>query len=169
MGVEDAEFAVVAYVRPGCSCDARRYIGLVTYLNRRSLQRISNRRVREARSLVRAGHFPGAYYLVGYSVECALKACVARQIKQNDFPDKNMVTKAHTHNLEQLVKVAGLSLEFQHARRSNSDLELNWAIVKDWSETSRYDIEITSAQAKDILSALTSRKNGVLTWIKSKW
>ncbi|MCH7885923.1 MAG: HEPN domain-containing protein [Planctomycetes bacterium] len=138
-------------------------------MNRTLLQRISNLRVREARSLLRAGHSPGAYYLVGYAIECALKACVARQIKQHDFPDKKLVNEAYTHDLEKLVRVAGLSPELDRARRANLDLDVNWAVVKDWSESSRYDVGITPAQAEDILSACTSRKNGVLTWIKSKW
>ena len=138
-------------------------------MNRTALQRISSLRVREARSLLRAGHPPGAYYLVGYAVECALKACVAGQVKQYDFPDKKLVNAAYTHNLEDLVKVAGLSLAFKRACQGNSDLAVNWAVVKDWSESSRYKIEITAAEARDMVSACTSRKNGVLTWIKSKW
>ncbi len=138
-------------------------------MNRTSLQRISRLRVREARCLLGAGHPPGAYYLAGYAVECALKACVTKQVKKHDFPDLQLVKDAYTHKLGQLVKVAGLSREFAKACRANSDLNLNWAVVKDWSESSRYDIGITAAQAKDLLSACTSRKNGVLTWIKSKW
>ncbi len=48
-------------------------------------------------------------------------------------------------------------------------LEVNWAIVKDWSEASRYELGITEAQARDIYSACTARKNGVLAWIKRQW
>ncbi len=130
-------------------------------MNRTLLQRLSSLRVKEARSLLRAGHSPGAYYLVGYAVECALKACVARQIKAHDFPDKKLVNEAYTHDLEKLVRVAGLAPDFDRARRANSNLDLNWAVVKDWSESSRYDAGITSAQAKDMLSACTSRTNGM--------
>ena len=32
-----------------------------------------------------------AYYMIGYCVECALKACIAKQIRRFDFPDKKLV------------------------------------------------------------------------------
>ena len=94
---------------------------------------------------------------------------MTKQVREHDFPDKRMVLDAYTHDLEKLVKVAGLSPEFDTACRANLDLNLNWAVVKDWKAASRYEVGITAAQAKDLLSACTSRKNGVLTWIKSKW
>jgi HEPN domain-containing protein len=46
-------------------------------MHRNDLMRLSRLRIREARVLLEAGEFPGAYYLAGYAVECALKACVA--------------------------------------------------------------------------------------------
>jgi hypothetical protein len=102
-------------------------------------------------------------------VECALKACVAKQIKQHDFPDKKLVNEAYTHDLQKLVRISGLSPDFEQARHQNTALDINWAVVKDWSEASRYDISITDVQAKDLLSACISPKNGVIPWIKSKW
>jgi hypothetical protein len=41
-------------------------------MNRTTFQRISEIRRREALVLLTAGEYPGAYYLVGYAVECAL-------------------------------------------------------------------------------------------------
>ena len=75
-------------------------------MNRYEFQELSRIRLREARSLFSAGHFDGAYYLAGYSIECALKACIARRTKRHDFPDKKAVDKSYTHNLEQLVAAA---------------------------------------------------------------
>jgi len=46
--------------------------------------------------------------MAGYAVECALKACIAKQTKRYDFPDKKRVRDVFTHNLETLVKVAEL-------------------------------------------------------------
>jgi len=45
----------------------------------------------------------GAYYLAGYAVECALKACIAKKTQRHEFPDKRRVDASHTHNLIQLL------------------------------------------------------------------
>lgn len=104
---------------------------------------------------------------MGYAVECALKACVAKQVKRYDFSDKKVANEAFTHDLEKLVKVAGLGPDFEKDRKADPALHLNWAVVKDWNESSRYDIGITAAQARDLFSACTERQSGILTWVKS--
>jgi len=138
-------------------------------MNRQELQEISRLRKREAATLLKAKRFEGAYYLVGYAVECALKACIAKQTRKHDFPDKAMAQKAHVHNLEELLKLAGLERALEADMKTNRDLELNWAVVKDWKETSRYTITIANSDARDLYAACTARKNGVLSWIRAKW
>lgn len=137
-------------------------------MDRRSFQEISKIRTHEARTLLDAGHYPGAYYLIGYAVECAIKACVAKQVKRYDFPDKNLANQAFTHNLEKLVGIAGLATDFENDRKAKPALDLNWAVVKDWSESTRYESGITEAQARDLYSACTGRY-GILPWIKKRW
>jgi hypothetical protein len=137
-------------------------------MNRDTFQELTEIRVREARALLDADHYPGAYYLMGYAVECALKACVSKQVKRYDFPDKKLANEAFSHDLERLVRIAGLAPVFEIDRLSNGDLELNWAVVKDWSESSRYDFGISRQQARDLWSACTGR-NGILQWIKRRW
>lgn len=138
-------------------------------MNRQLFQQIADLRVQEARVLYDAGQYAGAYYIVGYAIECALKACVAKQVRQYDFPDKNIAREAFTHDLEKLVKVAGLALEFETDRKANQSLELNWAIVKDWSEAARYDLGITGPQAEDLYTACTEPNDGILPWIRNRW
>ena len=138
-------------------------------MNRSDLQSLSRQRRREAAALLRARHFPGAYYLVGYAVECALKACIARQTRRFDFPSKQIAQKVFVHDLEVLVKLAGLMPDLERDLRANASLQLNWAIVKDWSEESRYLLGITRAQALDLYSACTSRRTGVLPWVRQRW
>jgi len=94
-------------------------------MNRNLCKKISRQRVYEARSLLDDGHWPGAYYLIGYSVECALKACVSKQVKRYDFPDKKLANEAFTHDLEKLVRVAGLAPTFDKDRKSNSSHNIN--------------------------------------------
>ena len=80
-------------------------------MNRTDLQQLATTRLDEAQLLLLAGRFSGAYYLAGYSVECALKAVIAKKTQQYDFPDKQHVIKAHTHNLQTLVEQAGMDDE----------------------------------------------------------
>ena len=78
-------------------------------MNRVEFQTIANIRIAEAQSLFAARFFDGAYYLAGYSVECALKACIARLTNQHDFPDKEFALACYTHSIEKLVRAAGLT------------------------------------------------------------
>lgn len=137
-------------------------------MKRTDFQKISRMRLREARALLDAGHCAGAYYLAGYAVECALKACVAKQVKRCDFPDKDLANKAFTHNLEQLVRVAGLEYEFEADRRVKPNLEVNWAITKDWSENARYETGVSEARARDLYSAVAGT-DGILAWVRERW
>jgi len=137
-------------------------------MNRKVFQELTKIRVREARSLLEANQYPGAYYLIGYAVECALKACVSKQVKRYDFPDKKFADKVYTHSLEALVGGAGLSLDLNRDRQMNSNFDENWRVVKDWNESFRYDLGITEQQARDLYSACTG-KNGILSWIKKRW
>ena len=104
-------------------------------------------RAGEAKQLLDAGFFDGARYLIGYAVECALKACIAKQIKAHDFPDKNLITNAYTHDLDKLVSIAGLGQEMAKSRKKNAGFDRNWAIAKDWSEAFRYNLNTKQKEA----------------------
>jgi len=138
-------------------------------MNRESLQAISRVRKQEAAALLGAGMYPGAYYLVGYAVECALKACIAKQTNKHDFPNKKTATDAWSHDLQKLVQLAGVQQDLERDITGNPALRLNWAIVKDWSESIRYDLSVTRAQARDLYNACTTRRNGLLPWIRERW
>jgi HEPN domain-containing protein len=137
-------------------------------MNRKVFQELTKVRVQEARILLEADQYPGAYYLIGYAVECALKACVSKQVKRYDFPDKKFANAAYTHGLEDLVGLAGLSRDFARDRQANRDLDANWLVVKDWKESFRYDLGITRQQARDLYSACTGQ-NSILSWIRKRW
>jgi hypothetical protein len=48
---------------------------------RRDFKSLADLRIEDARLLLRSGRQQGAYYLCGYAVECALKACIAKTVK----------------------------------------------------------------------------------------
>jgi len=126
-------------------------------MNRTDLQRLSRIRLREARVLLNNGQYEGAYYLLGYAVECALKACIARQTRRYDFPDRQFVNDIYTHDLNKLLSVSGLEPEHRRESNRNPIFELNWTIVKGWSEQSRYTAGVNRAKAADFRSAVVSR------------
>ena len=103
-------------------------------MNRDDLRQLAQIRLREARALLKNRSNHGAYYLCGYVIECGLKACIAKQTKMYDFPDKETVNKSYTHDLSRLVKVSGLERDLDSEMTKDTTFALNWAIVKDWSE-----------------------------------
>jgi HEPN domain-containing protein len=137
-------------------------------LNREDFQTIAGIRLKEAKSLLDSGHYDGAYYLAGYAVECSLKACIAKQTKEYDFPDKKTVERSYSHDFEQLLKVAGLEKSLRDETKLDTTLEVNWAIVKDWSEDARYRRN-NRKQAEDLYQAIATDGNGVLQWLRKHW
>lgn len=108
-------------------------------MNRFDFQELALLRLKEAQTLLQNNCSAGAYYLAGYAVECALKACIAKLTAQYDFPDKDRVNQSHVHNLKKLIDVAGLNQKLLDRMREDNDFFSAWNIVKDWSEKSRYD------------------------------
>jgi HEPN domain-containing protein len=142
--------------------------------NRNDFQRLAELRLREARVLLASGFPDGAYYLAGYAVECGLKACIARKTLQHDFPDKKLVDKSYSHDVEKLLDAAGLQDRLKTEIATNEDLALDWETVREWSEQSRYDLFGGNplggeATAQLLIDAVESENGGVLRWIKQAW
>jgi HEPN domain-containing protein len=139
-------------------------------MNRSDFQKLAELRIEEARILLNNKCYEGAYYLAGYAVECALKACVAKKTKRFDFPPKEKVVRElYTHNLSQLINQAGLQIVLEARKKSVIQFESNWAVVKDWKEDVRYETEIDDKRANDLYSAIVDKKHGVLSWLKKYW
>jgi hypothetical protein len=90
---------------------------------------------------MRAGAFQGAYYLAGYAVECALKACIAQEFRQHDIPDKKLVNDVYTHDVNKLLDLAGLRPTLRQDAVAHPALQTNWNVATDWKETAGYDPE----------------------------
>jgi hypothetical protein len=56
----------------------------------------------------------------------------------------------------------------KHAR-SDSNFEIHWNTVRDWSVTSRYEPGITEALARGMYEAVTNSASGVLPWLRTQW
>jgi HEPN domain-containing protein len=137
-------------------------------VNRAELQWLAKERLRDAKLLLDARHWSAAYYLAGYAAECALKACIARRMKPEEFPDRTFADKCWTHNLPQLLGLAELKGDFEAAMQTDADLRDNWDIVKEWTESSRYARK-AKADATELYEAIAEKKHGVLSWLKKRW
>ncbi len=138
-------------------------------MNRGDLQQLAEIRIEDAKVLLDAGRFAGAYYLSGYAIECALKSCITKQIREFDFPDKKLVSESHSHDLTKLVRLSGVGHLHDAEVQVNPGFENNWLVVKDWSENSRYDATVAETVARDMYAAVTDPMDGVLTWLKKYW
>jgi hypothetical protein len=84
------------------------------------------------------------------------------------FDDKRFLEKCWTHDIETLVKAAGLQTARDADARLNSQLGKNWLLVKDWNEVARYKKNAES-DARLLYKAITDHTDGVLPWIKIRW
>lgn len=138
-------------------------------MNRTDLQVLSRIRVEDARVLLDAGRFAGAYYLAGYAVECAIKSCIAKQIREHDFPDKRLVLDSYSHDLPKLLRLSGIAHLHDAEVSANRTYATNWLVVKDWSEESRYESTVAERVARDMYAAVTDNTDGVLAWLMKHW
>ena len=125
-------------------------------------------RAREAKALLGLRLYDGAYYLAGYAVECALKACIAKGTQKYEFPDKGKVISSYSHKLGDLVTVAGLADVRTEYSRLSPEFRTNWQVVQSWSEESRYHRHEAEA-ARELVAAVGDSRHGVISWIKRYW
>lgn len=137
-------------------------------MNRVDFQEVSEIRLQESRALLDAGFPDGAYYLAGYAVECALKACIAKRTREHDFPEKKLANDSHTHNLKELLRLAELNNELDAVIAADAGIASALDKIKDWSETSRYQRK-TTQDAADLLKAVEGQPGGRLPWIRLHW
>jgi hypothetical protein len=137
-------------------------------MNRNHFRTLARIRLREARVLIESGCFDGGYYLSGYAVECALKACIAKQTRRHDFPDKERVSKSYSHDLGKLVEVAGLRVLLDQEQQRNPPFSAKWNTLKDWSAERRYTLN-SRREAYVLYRAITARQNGVMQWLRQYW
>lgn len=132
------------------------------------LKAIAQAKLHDAALLQSHGRHSNAYYLFGYSVEIGLKAVIAKGFLAGVIPDRTFVQKIHTHDLDQLIGLAGLK-EKLDARRARSALfDQHWIVVSGWSESARYDI-VDEFTAATMAEAMLSEEEGIFGWLQSNW
>ena len=86
-------------------------------------QALAETRLLESKALLDLGMWDGAYYLAGYAVELALKACIIKTLMTTDaFPDKEFSKNCYTHVIDKLVGLARLESTLKLAMNADTDL-----------------------------------------------
>ena len=127
-------------------------------------------RLKDAEVLLAAGQWGGAYYLAGYAVECALKACIIRNLERTGelFEDRKFAEKCFTHDFNKLLEASDLVDERDTKSAADPDFAVNWSIVERWTERDRYYSK-TEVQARSLIEAITHPKSGIIPWLKTLW
>ncbi|MEO7176810.1 MAG: hypothetical protein ABIV51_12880 [Saprospiraceae bacterium] len=144
---------------------------------------LSDQRVQEAKVLLAAGLCDGAFYLIGYSVELALKAKICNRLGiPNLFDpgnsDKPTLTKLQwnefrkpflTHDLLALLAYSGLKAPYDSEKAANQTFfKLNSFLFTAWDESVRYKPcgHTNLADVKGLVDMI-SQPQGLLEWIKT--
>jgi HEPN domain-containing protein len=137
-------------------------------LTKTELEVLAETRLQDAIRLLQTGRSSSAYYLAGYAVELALKACVAKAFQPNAIPDKAFVNEVYTHSLERLLGTAGLLPPFKADSKADPQLAAAWGIASKWTESSRYSLW-DSISAGSLITAIGDPQHGVFQWVKKHW
>jgi len=137
-------------------------------LTKADLEALAETRLQDAILLLQTGRSSSAYYLAGYAVELALKACVAKAFQPNAIPDKAFVNEIYTHSLERLLSTAGLLPPFSADSKADPQLATAWGIASKWRESSRY-LVWDSISAGDLIQAIGDPHQGFFQWVKKYW
>ncbi|MDX2156693.1 MAG: HEPN domain-containing protein [Hyphomicrobiaceae bacterium] len=132
------------------------------------LKDLAQARLLDARLLLQNGRHSAAYYLAGYVVEMTLKACIARQFRSGVLPDLKLVRETYSRDLDKLLMLARLRLQFDEARKLDTRLSANWAIVSNWSVESRYEL-VDPVKAVAMVNAVAEEPSEVFQWLQKHW
>lgn len=104
-------------------------------ISTKELRAIARGRLQDAKVLLRAKRFDGAWYLCGYAVELALKARICRTLKWPAFPESKHdfegLQSVKTHDLEILLRFSGI------ADRVKTKHMAEWSVVCLWNPEKR--------------------------------
>jgi HEPN domain-containing protein len=140
-------------------------------LNRIDFQNLAQERLDDGKAMLAAGRNSAAFYIVGYAVECALKACIAKKTGAGDWPPPaNEIRDGYyTHDVKKLLRVAGLETDCRTRSASNVNFANNWATVSEWNEERRYESGTSFQRASELINAIEDVTDGILPWLQMHW
>lgn len=142
-------------------------------MTRADWQQVAEERLLAAQALLAARLWASAYYMAGYAVESGLKSCILVRVIANSevlFQDGGNKFSADcwTHDIEKLVRLAGLESVRSVEIAANGTLGNYWGIVSQWTEKSRYQRKM-QIEAEELYLAIADNADGVMQWIRARW
>lgn len=137
-------------------------------ISKRSLETLAQTRLDDAVHLFQMSRYSAAYYLTGYAVELGIKACIAGVFQANVIPERSFVNAVYSHNLDDLVGLAGIKRQLEEDMSDDPQLSAAWATASRWNEASRYEMK-DQFDAASIIEAVGNENHGVLQWLKKHW
>src|SRR5277367_3907104 len=101
-----------------------------------------------------------AYFHVGLATECALKAYIMWKERLNSWPDRVSRRELYTHDLRELVELAGIEL------RTTDPTGPSWAVVLQWDRSQGYDPNPMPRKVAGSMIEAAFGDDGVVTWIR---
>ena len=123
----------------------------------------------ESRALFATGHYAGAVYLAGYSVECYLKDAICSTLRWDA-----LLATFKTHDLEALLVYSGFDTALRQNRQVRKSFRTVLALWNIEGEKSmdggsiryRSPAEIDEKTASEFLNCVNGTESGVVTWLK---
>jgi hypothetical protein len=100
------------------------------------------------------------FWHAGMAVECALKAYIFKKERFNDWPSKERRPDLWTHDLRELVKVAGIVL------KPSDPTAAAWHVVLQWDRAQGYDPKPMPRKVARSMVEASFGPAGVATWIR---
>ena len=137
-----------------------------TVIGRRVLENLGATRLKEANTLLEAGHYSGAIYLAGYAVECYLKVAICAALDWEGLRRTFM-----THDLEILLVHSGLQRKIQNVPRvhdSFASLQGMWTMQANNAVRYRNPSDFKEVDARDFLQWIEDSDCGVVPWLRKQ-
>jgi len=144
------------------------------------MREIAKRRITTVDTLMAAGDYEGAAYLIGLTGEIALKAVICKKLKLTEYPPstttRNQQNYLKTHDHQELMVLAGLQTTFDPAQGTPE--AQNWSDYTtqykgDWISKLRYNEagmgpKLTDAEVIRLHDALIKDEHSIINYIKVK-
>lgn len=104
-----------------------------------------------------------AWLASGFAVEFAIKALIMRKERLNAWPSKEARPELYTHNLAQLLQVAGVDL-----KKAPKSIRGAIRTALDWNRAHEYASgRMSRANARSMVAAVFDEE-GVISWLNNQ-
>ena len=135
----------------------------------KDLQTISKIRLKTVELLMKGRDWDAAAYMMGYSLECTLKAVICKTLHLTGYPNsKDKISQFfRTHEFDVLLTLSGMEDLFGYNGVGFSNWSGFTQEYKGQWTAMRYDLgSWDEAKIKRVYTNLTEKKNGILSLIE---